>query len=214
MIHIKQTKAFTMLEVIMVIIVLGILASLAMPRLERDLKQEAADSILSDIRYTQHLALMDDMHEFDDPKWQRKFWRIDFSTCNDGSGLFYRIGSDSDKSGGGFSGTESAIDPINKKVLYATNTTCNASGSNPNIFLGTKYSVSNVDATQCNNTKHIGFDHLGRLHQSFSNSNTPNYASYLNQACIFKFTLSNGNTFSINIAPETGYAHIVTQDDS
>jgi len=218
MIHIKQKKAFTMIEMIMAIIVLGILASLAMPRLERDLKQEAADEILSQIRYTQHLALIDDMHEFDNPEWQKKFWRIDFGTCDDDSGLFYRIGSDSDKSGGGFTQAEAAIDPINKKALFATNIICNDPGTNPNVFLGTKYNVIDIDASRCNLVQHIGFDHLGRPHIGFSNSNTPDYSSYMhnaaNQACRFTFTLSDGDTFSIDIAPETGYANIVNQPNS
>jgi len=46
-------SAFTMIELVLVIVVLGILAALAMPRLERDLRQEAKDNLLSAIRYTQ-----------------------------------------------------------------------------------------------------------------------------------------------------------------
>ena len=55
----KQSKAFTMIELVFVIVVIGILAALALPRIERDLRQEAADNILAAIRYTQHLALND-----------------------------------------------------------------------------------------------------------------------------------------------------------
>jgi len=55
----RNKSAFTMIELILVIVVLGILAALAMPRVDRDSRQEAADNILSAIRYTQHLALMD-----------------------------------------------------------------------------------------------------------------------------------------------------------
>lgn len=52
--------AFTMIELVFVIVVLGILSALAMPRIDRDLRQEAKDNILSSIRYTQHLALIDE----------------------------------------------------------------------------------------------------------------------------------------------------------
>jgi len=221
MIHIKQTKAFTMLEVIMVIIVLGIIASLAMPRLERDFKQEAADDILSQIRYTQHLALIDDMHEFDDPKWQRKFWKIMFFDC--AGDQYYMIGSDSNGDGGAvglFTKTEAAIDPVNNKPMFNSCAVTDKSAFSPRIFLSKKYDITNVTASSSCSTnngasnKHIGFDHLGRPHYGFSTSLAPNYASYMTQACVMTFTLSDNSTFKINIAPETGYAHIVNQDDS
>jgi len=42
-----QNSAFTLLELVFVILVLGILTALAIPRIDRDLRQEAADNILS-----------------------------------------------------------------------------------------------------------------------------------------------------------------------
>jgi len=107
------------------------------------------------------------------------------------------------------------LDPVNNRRLFATNLTCNTPGSNPNVFLGTKYGVTAINVRGCsNNIQHIGFDHLGRPHQSFGNSIRPNHASYINQTCRFTFTLSDGDTFSIDIAPETGYAYIVNQPNS
>ena len=223
MIHIKQKKAFTMIELIMVIIVLGILASLAMPRLDRDLRQEAADEILSQIRYTQHLALMDDKHLFNNPRWQRRYWKIMFATCKDNgtNKYFFRIGSDDDmNSTSTFEKTEAAIDPINGKPYYmSNNASCDDQTVSNNIFIGKKYGITTIAGSRaCNGLKHIGFDHLGRPHIGFSNSNTPDYSSYMhnaaNQACRFTFTLSDGDTFSIDIAPETGYANIVNQPNS
>ena len=65
----------------MVIVVLGILAALALPRMERDYRQEAGDNILSAIRFAQHNALMDNVTEPSDAQWQRKFWRFGVRTC-------------------------------------------------------------------------------------------------------------------------------------
>ena len=212
-----KRPAFTMIELVFVIVVLGILAAMAMPRLDRDLRQEAADAILSNIRYTQHLALMDDMQEFNNANWQRKFWRIDFNTCNDGTGLYFRIGSDSNASGGGFTQGEAALDPSNGKALFATNPTCNAVATNPNVLLGKKYDIDTI-VTTCgaNNVQHIGFDHLGRPHTSFAASATPNYASYMNADCNITFS-SDGGTITpiiITIKKETGYAFIDGQPNS
>ena len=43
---IQNKKAFTMVEAVMVIVVMGVLAAVAMPRLESDRRQEAIDQIL------------------------------------------------------------------------------------------------------------------------------------------------------------------------
>jgi len=229
MIQFKQLNikrpAFTMIELVMVIIVLGILASMAMPRLDRDLRQEAADTILSNIRYTQHLALTDDKHRFNNAQWQRRWWRIVFSTCT-GQDRFFMVGSDDDMTGGTnafFTQMEAAIDPRTGKPLFWTNgQSCapgvDTSASSEDIFLSKKYGITNVKSTgSCGNTTnskgHIAFDNLGRPHYGFSNSAQPNYASLITQRCTFTFTLSDGDTFIINIEPETGHAFIQNQED-
>ena len=218
-------KAFTMLELVFVIVVLGILAAMAIPRLDRDLKQEAADSILSDIRYTQHLALIDDKHKFDDPKWQQRFWRIVFSTCT-GSNRFYMIGTDDDMesaSNAFFDKNESAVDPANgKPMFWSTGTDCSSGGDtsvSDRIFISKKFGITDITpsggcSTTANTKGHIGFDHLGRPHYGFSSSTAPNYSSYMTSTCVFTFTMSDGDTFQIEILPETGYARIVDQNAS
>jgi len=121
-----------MIELVLVIVVLGILAALAMPRLDRDLRQEAADNILSAIRYTQHLALMDNKTDPFDANWQRELWNISFSSSD------YNITSLN----------TAAIDPANGKLM---------DGSSPNTQLGKKYGINSISG--CNL---IAFDHLGR----------------------------------------------------
>ena len=205
-----------MVEMVLVIVVMGILAALTMPRLERDLKQEAADNILSAIRYTQRLALIDDKQKFNDPKWQRRWWRIMFAQCSDGK-YFYKIGSDDDMdSTSTFEQSEAAIDPATGKPMYvANNGDCSDSNVSQNILIGKKYGVTVDNGTGgCNGYKSVGFDHLGRPHVGFSDSSKPDYSSYVSSTCTLNFTLSDGDTFQINIEPETGYAYIVGQPDS
>jgi len=228
MIHVNIHKklllsraAFTMLELVMVIVVLGILASLAIPRMERDLKQEAADSILSNIRYTQHLAQIDFKHDFADTQWQRKFWQIQFQSCANDSGLFMTVGSDVDEQGDIDRVKESAIDPSNAKPMFWTNTNdCSNGGDetvSDNIFITKKYGVYKIKGGGgCKGIQYIGFDHLGRPHIQFSGSTEPNYASYMKTSCTFTFTLlePKDDTFQITIEPETGYAYIVDQNAS
>lgn len=210
-----KRSAFTMIELVFVIVVLGILAALAMPRFDRDLKQEAADNVLSAIRYTQHLALMDNRHEFDDPQWHRRFWKIMFAQCSDGK-AFYRIGNDDDKdSTTTFEKSESALDPTNGKFMYvANNGDCSANDVSPNILIGKKYGVTVNNGTGGCTGKHIGFDHLGRPHTGFSASTVPNYSTYMSSDCTMNFTLSDGDTFTITIEQETGYAYITGNHDA
>ena len=220
-----KRMAFTTIELVLVIVVLGILSALAMPRLERDLKQEAADSILSNIRYTQHLALTDNKHMFNDAKWQQKFWRIVFSTCT-GNDRYFMVGTDADmesSSNAFFDQSEAALDPSTGKPLFWTNgQDCSSGGDgtvSEEVFISKKYGITTVTSSgSCSNTAnsmgHIGFDNLGRPHYGFSSSTQPNYSSIITSKCIFTFTLSDGDTFSIDIEPETGYAYISDQENS
>ena len=214
---IQNKKAFTMIEAILVIVVMGILAAVAIPRLENDTTQEAADQILSDIRYTQHLALTDDVTNPSNPNWQRAFWSINFGTCSGATGQYYMIGSDKSYLGGIDKASESALDPLSGKPMFWVGTSACSNGGDgtvsDKIFITKKFGITGIDFTQCGNgQQHIGFDHLGRLHQSFTASTSPDYSTILGTPCTITFTHPNGN-FAIQINPETGYAFIVGQEN-
>lgn len=214
----KQTKAFTMIELVFVIVVLGILTALAIPRLERDIRQEAADNILSAIRYTQHLALIDNKTDPFLNDWQKSLWTIRFSSDGD----HYTIGADVDRLGNIDKG-EAAIDPTNGKYIY-NNSTAPQADESPNIFLNEKYGITTIAITSgCGNpfgtataTLHIAFDNLGRPFRGVSGA-TNNYDRYVNQDCILTFSAVNdfpGNPIEISISRETGYAYIIGYEDS
>ena len=56
-----KNKGFTVIELIFVIIAVGILAAMIIPRLEINGAREAATQMLTHIRYAQHLAMQDDI---------------------------------------------------------------------------------------------------------------------------------------------------------
>ncbi len=216
MIHRKGLKmrrlAFTMLELVFVIVVLGILAALAMPRLDRDIRQEAADNILSSIRYTQHLALTDNKHKFDSHDWQKALWQIRFPTSGSGS---YSIGTNMDYDTN-IDADEAAIDPANGKIMHST-----AANASPNIDITKKYGINSIIFNGCagssaSSANHIAFDNLGRPHRGVTQGATNTYATYIKGGnCQITFNSPAFNSsFIIEIKQETGYAFIVGQPDS
>jgi len=220
----KKSFAFTMLELVMVIVVLGILAALAIPRLDRDLRQEAADNILSAIRYTQHLALIDDKTDPFDPAWQKKMWRIRFQRSSiDNKAISYAIFTDLDANGSPRM-TECAIDPSNGKYFYNQNasTTIDSSES-PNVFIGKLYGIRLENggthgisfAGGCSAYTHIAFDHFGRPHSGIDSA-TNKYEKYMKTDCsiTFHFINTSINPVKIIILKETGYTYIDGQPNS
>jgi prepilin-type N-terminal cleavage/methylation domain-containing protein len=210
-------SAFTMLELVFVIVVLGILAALAIPRLDRDLRQEAADNILSAIRYTQHLALLDNRHDFNNQLWQKSFWTIRFQA----DGSFYTVSSNIDYDTN-VDKNETAIDPANRKLMYSNDNVIDSDES-PNIFLLRKYGINSVDFSACTNTAngqnlstHIAFDYQGRPHKGVYNTAANDYRTVMRSNCSirFKFIDTSINDIVIRIMQETGYAFIVGQPDS
>jgi prepilin-type N-terminal cleavage/methylation domain-containing protein len=230
-----KKRAFTMIELVFVIVLLGILAALALSRIERDSRQEAADTIVSAIRYTQHLALLDNKAFPDesgsgsDPtaltkaNWQRGLWHIRFSVYGKGEGHFFTLSSSLDGDSN-VDRVETATDPANGKYFYhrAGDTTLDEPNESPAIFLTEQFGINSVDFRRCsvatgaegreNTAKHIAFDYRGRPHKGIYTA-TNNYASVMQEACIIVFGFKEETTaLEIRIEPETGYVSIVGED--
>lgn len=226
-----KKPAFTMLELVIVIVILGILASLALPRMERDLKQEAADNILSAIRYTQHMALTDNVTDPSKTHWQKAFWRFGIEGCSD-NGIFYYIGADKNREGNIDDGEE-AIEPSSGLRINGLNTKpcegdlAEQTEASPDIFITKKYGISdgNVVFSGCNAStgKYIGFDNLGRPHRGFvqnaaglGGATSPDFSSLCTTDMTITLTFDDASIsdISITIEKETGYSYISTQENS
>jgi type II secretory pathway pseudopilin PulG len=194
--------AFTMLELVFVIVVIGIITAVMLPRIDRDNVYEAAQQLISHIKYTQHLAMIDNKFDDIDPLWFNELWQIRFQACA-GNRHAYSIYSDTDHDAAIDAG-EAALDPLSRKRIDAT--TCVAGpNQDPNVVLSNKYDIDTVNlAGPCfaaNN--YIAFDHLGRPHIDVANS--VNVA----QAVCTITVASNAENLTISVEPETGYACII-----
>ena len=211
-------KAFTLLELVFVIMVVGILAAILIPKTERSPLQEAGVQLLSDIRYTQHLAIMDDKFSSTDPNWYKKRWQILFGkNVNSNSTWAYTIFSDtSGTSTGDANEIEIAINPMNpNQRMTGGYTGANVLDYNNKNFVGMKKlnlgSNYDVDDIQFTCGQRIAFDHIGRPMRGDQSTMTGAYHAgtdrLLKKVC--SITLKEGTeSVVISIEPETGYASI------
>ncbi len=129
-----------MLELVFVIVVIGILAAAIIPRMDRDTLYEASEQLLSHIKYTQHLAMTDNVYDDTNVNWFQNRWRIVLVDASDD----YTITN----------GTVNAKDPLTGNEIDGTD----------DYNLDEKYSAQiDTDYT-------LVFDQLGRPHSGVGGS--------------------------------------------
>jgi len=213
-------KAFTLLELVFVIIVIGVIVATILPRTKSNSLQEAAIQLQSHIRYVQHLAMMDDKYDANDLNWFKTRWQIIFNKqLNSDEKWAYTIFSDtSGVRSGRPNKDEIAINPLNpKQRMTGGYNSANELDINDPEFIGMKklnlgrsYGVTDM-LFSC--SQRVAFDHLGRPIKSDLSSNTVAYDSndLITNDC--NITLINGTEQEIiQIASETGFTCILNQD--
>jgi prepilin-type N-terminal cleavage/methylation domain-containing protein len=214
-------KAFTMLELVFVIVVIGILAAVIIPNTRTNPLREAAIQLVSHIRYTQHLAMVDDKFDANDNTWYKKRWQMKFSKVGGSDNLWaYAIFSDTNTDGNP-NAAETATNPINmtKKLTggYSGTIKYDDADASNKLNLGHSYGVTAIDMDggcdiNADGNKRIAFDHLGRLiagplHNAGATSAYTGITLVQN-TCRIVIKDADGNV-TIAIEPETGYAHIL-----
>jgi Tfp pilus assembly protein FimT len=230
-------KAFTIIELIFIIILIGIMSAVATSYLRDDKLALATYQVLEHIRYTQHLAISE--HKFD-PKdalynahtdkkgpygrWYYSRWQIWFRTNS--NHMLYAIFSDRNR-GGNFDYVpmlEAAKDPLTLKVMaYRLSTEVgyqnNEEYNNENFDLTSKYGITNITTVNCNQESlnpskaRIVFDEKGRPYGGISAINDSDAYSYrIKQQCVISMIHESGRRAEITVYPETGYAEITRLD--
>ena len=204
-------KAFTMMELVFVIVIIGILAVATAPKLNDNRLRELAHQIISDIRYTQHLAMSSNEFDPNDSEWHLKRWQIFFH--NDGSGNGHKVytiyrNQDKDKVGNSVETNEIATDQATGRKMTGD--------SSYSTFIETmdltdEYGITSYNL--CGNTdetkKRLYFDYIGRVYAPDGLiSDTNRFDSLITTSCNLKLINDSGNFVTITIEPETGYAYI------
>ena len=224
-----KKRAFTMIELVFVIVVVGILAAIMIPKLNRNASREAANQILTHIRYTQHLAMQDDKYEnfvSDNPvRWFRMRWGITFNKTSlqecsiDEPGVnswkysvFFdkslsgninsenEVANDIYKSGKLLSGGWRGISPeVCKKI-------------NKELNIEKRFGVTLVEFKDgCSGMQTINFDEMGRpmrVASTTSGGAKRPYDRLLKKDCKITITDKRGNQTTIIIEKESGFTSI------
>ena len=179
-------KAFTMLELVFVLVVVGILAAVIIPRTKTNPVAEAAIDLVSKIQYAKHLAIVDDKYDSTNQYWMRNRWQIVLNNNQ------YSI-----------------VSHKNGNPIYAKDPSL-PSKDIKDIDLNKKYTVTMALTGGCAGQTAITFDNLGRPMVGDISDDTSAYVSGQLMTAECNVTLSQGEVNStIGIEPETGYAHII-----
>lgn len=221
--------AFTLIELIITIILIAILAIFVSNPFEKDTLVPATNQVLDHIRYTQQLALNQDMYvpspdfslytdseqrKKDSMQWFKKWWQIQFHTDNS-----YTVYSDYPSDNDNFSydnkpvhtenGDTIAKDPFEGKYIAGSSTDVPAEEVIKTVDLSNEFGVS-IAMTGCRyGSRHIMFDEMGKPHCTKTEDDSelnPYDRMAHNGICL---ELSDGSeTSTIRIEPITGYASV------
>ncbi len=223
----KMHKAFTMLELVFVIVIVGILSVMIAPNFQGNNLREAADQVVSHIRYTQHLAMMDNKFSTTENNWFLRRWTIRFQQNVTFGGIpnngvwTYTVYSDIPN----FNGHNPDIvgmakNPLNGNQFlsggYDNTLSTEDTRAMKELQLGESYGITNIAFTRgCRaDTMFISFDYIGRPFNSFPNANVPyqvggpGWHRLLTQECDIILSIG-ADSETIRIEPETGYTHIL-----
>ena len=227
-----KKRAFTMIELVFVIVVVGILAAVMIPKLNRNGSREAAAQILTHIRYAQHLAMQDDKYvqSVDEKLWFKMRWGITFNETSlkecpiDELGVkTWKYSVFFDKRGKKiFSGNINSEDQVANDI-YKSGKLLSSGWSgistdackkiNKELNLGKRFGIASVDFRDgCSEMQTINFDEMGRPMKVVSvtkNRGTKRpYDRLLKKDCKITITDKRGNQTTITIEKESGFTYI------
>lgn len=225
--------AFTLLELIFIIVVIGIVGVTASLSFNKDTLIPATMQVLDHIRYTQQLALNQDMFtpapafsscsdvdrkRKDSKQWFKKWWQIQIHEA-DGDYTIYsdaptNVSTTNYYDAQATSGVDLiATDPQTRELIAGKSTHV------PSNYLKIgnlqdEYQTS-ISFSGCGAKSRIAFDNLGRPHCTKTDNDPSDYpySEILKAPAKITLTASNGESSAICITPITGYAYISTNGE-
>ena len=150
-------KSFTIIEIIIVILILSVILTLAIPKSNNSKLKLAKEQILTHLKYTRYLAMLDDKFEHNNTEWFKKRWTLKFQNCYESvGGIYYRICSDKNIETAHVEKTDCLKDPLTKKYIYAFSCKEDKQIDKLEQVKITEYFGVNKIEISCNDTSTIG----------------------------------------------------------
>lgn len=198
-----KRSGFTMIELVIVIVVGGILAAVMIPRLERDPTREAANQIVRDIQYAQHLAMVDDVYNDTDPVWFQHRWQIWFKNSDGYAVGSYDLVTPAQSVIATNPGSQQKIDSIEDD---SAGDLSDFDLTSITLAGGCAALIGNGDGPS------IAFDNFGKPYKftnraDFTGANATDHE--LTTPCTI-YVMGDGKKATIQIEPQTGYVHLIS----
>jgi len=220
-----KRNAFTLIELIFVVVIVSILAFVALGRFGTTGElQQATDQLIRHLRYTQHLAMMDDHFDPGDGQWYKRGWQLMIHTngYDDLTGFGYSIYQDRNGNRA-METTEFAVDPMDQNLWMSVGlpgwalTPTNEDRLNPQLSLAQSFNIINISRTGMGTSTRISFDSLGKPYTTYIaanaiplvNANPIAQRTWLMAPAQITLTHADGTCARIQIEPVTGYVHQV-----
>lgn len=228
-------KAFTLIEVIFIIVVVGILSTIAISRFNSKDLLRGAEMVARDIEYVKHLAVIDDNKILNNTKSEKKlisnngtsvnqynFWAITFIGIGGDPKMSIFKYTDPDIN---YGTVDTAVVDYLDKEKFLTLTVRNGKDddivdgsvvkTSPRVWLKKTYSINKIDTSDCNAEDYTGrhsvntlfFNEEGIPYIANSSGGTFWYFQKLKEICTLKIK-AGSDTKCIDIYPETGYVKV------
>jgi len=210
-------RSFFLLEFIIVLVILGIIYSIFVPKKYTSKLDEVSNRVLIYLHLTRFKALSDDVY-FENTSsksenfWHKRRWTMKFQKCriDKGGGIYFSIYTDKNDKGH-INKEESLKDPLTNKYIYTSNACEIQADSSPFVLLK-NYGVKDVQIS-CNNTSSLGqisFGEDGKVYSKLSHLERP-YDYEIKSPCIIRFVSNTEEYREIIIHPHSGYIELLNK---
>jgi len=210
-------KSFFLLEFILVLVILGIVYSIFVPKKYISKLDEFSNRVLIYLHFTRFKALSDDVYfentnSKDENLWHKRRWTMKFQKCriDKGAGIYFSIYTDrNDK--GHINKEESLKDPLTNKYIHSSNA-CEPNAQNSSFVLLKNYGIKDVQIS-CNSTSSLGqisFGEDGKVYSRLSHLEKP-YDYEIKTPCTIRFVSNLEGYREIVVHPNSGYIELLNK---
>jgi type II secretory pathway pseudopilin PulG len=209
----KNKKSFSLIEIIFTIVLISVLFSYIVPKNGISKIKIAKQQLITHLKYTRYIAMLDNKYNINDIYWHKKLWNIKFLNCNESNGGIYYViySNEINPSKWYISKDETLIDPFTNNYIYSTSK-CEQDSlydKSKYVLLSSYYGIDKI-LISCNDTSSLGqiyFDNNGSGY-SYINNNYDYFKEYMiTDNCIIKLYDKNNNEENITIEGNTGYIY-------